>query len=189
LDVRNIQPAFGGSVAGRGSQVDRGRGPQAAEDRAARHDQCRAVPPGDDRPGLRRREHRPSDRAAGPGGRGHRPRRGPPLQRDRHGQSGPRWAGGRPRRLGTDDEDFVAQTAATRPTGRSRAGRSANSPPTCAASTAVSYASGARRYAPCRHAAASPSVIPGVVVGVWVVVWAGVFRLDGNVSWLPGRGP
>ncbi|MFJ1756391.1 IS630 family transposase [Kitasatospora sp. NPDC088134] len=28
----------------------------------------------------------------------------------------PRWAGGRPRHLGTDDEDFVAQTATTRPT-------------------------------------------------------------------------
>ncbi|MGW6056018.1 IS630 family transposase [Streptomyces sp. NPDC055189] len=28
----------------------------------------------------------------------------------------PRWAGGRPRRLSTDDEDFVIQTATTRPT-------------------------------------------------------------------------
>ncbi|MCM0673561.1 helix-turn-helix domain-containing protein [Micromonospora phytophila] len=28
----------------------------------------------------------------------------------------PRWAGGRPRLLGPDDEDFVVQTATTRPT-------------------------------------------------------------------------
>lgn len=28
----------------------------------------------------------------------------------------PRWAGGRPRRLSPDDEDFVVQTAITRPT-------------------------------------------------------------------------
>lgn len=28
----------------------------------------------------------------------------------------PRWAGGRPRRLSSDDEDFVVQTATTRPT-------------------------------------------------------------------------
>ncbi|WTJ17241.1 helix-turn-helix domain-containing protein [Streptomyces pseudovenezuelae] len=28
----------------------------------------------------------------------------------------PRWAGGRPRLLSTDDEDFVVQTATTRPT-------------------------------------------------------------------------
>lgn len=28
----------------------------------------------------------------------------------------PRWAGGRPRRLGPDEEDFVIQTATTRPT-------------------------------------------------------------------------
>jgi len=29
---------------------------------------------------------------------------------------GPRWAGGRPRLLSPDDEDFVVQTATTRPT-------------------------------------------------------------------------
>ncbi len=52
----------------------------------------------------------------------------------------PRWAGGRPRLLSDDDEDFVVQTATTRPTklGQppSLAGRYANSSPTCAQSTA-----------------------------------------------------
>lgn len=52
----------------------------------------------------------------------------------------PRWAGGRPRLLSPDDEDFVVQTAATaRPSSDSPslAGRSANSPPTCGRCTAV----------------------------------------------------
>jgi transposase len=51
----------------------------------------------------------------------------------------PRWAGGRPRLLSPDDEDFVVQTATTRPTklGQpSPAGPCANSSPTCGKSTA-----------------------------------------------------
>jgi transposase len=45
----------------------------------------------------------------------------------------PRWAGGRPRLLSPDDEDFVVQTATTRPTKLSQpftAGPSANCSPT-----------------------------------------------------------
>jgi hypothetical protein len=51
----------------------------------------------------------------------------------------PRWAGGRPRLLSPDDEDFVVATATTRPT---KLGQPftrwscASSPPTCAKSTA-----------------------------------------------------
>ncbi|CAL9345134.1 hypothetical protein SUDANB176_00353 [Streptomyces sp. enrichment culture] len=40
----------------------------------------------------------------------------PPVQQDRPDLSGPRWAGGRPRPLTPDDEDFVVQTATARPT-------------------------------------------------------------------------
>ncbi|WP_456318717.1 helix-turn-helix domain-containing protein [Actinacidiphila soli] len=50
----------------------------------------------------------------------------------------PKWAGGRPRLLSADDEDFVVATATTRPVrlGQpSPVGRSVNSPPTCAKST------------------------------------------------------
>ncbi len=46
----------------------------------------------------------------------------------------PRWAGGRPRLLSPDDEDFVAVTATTRRPGSgslSPAGPSASSPTTC----------------------------------------------------------
>ena len=49
----------------------------------------------------------------------------------------PQWAGGRPRLLSPDDEDFVVTTATTRPASRSPAGPSANSAPTRAESTAA----------------------------------------------------
>src|ERR1700741_811107 len=64
----------------------------------------------------------------------------------------PQWAGGRPRLLKPDDEDFVIQTAIPRPTklGQpSPAGRSANSPPTRAASTDASSASAVKPYGAC----------------------------------------
>jgi transposase len=51
----------------------------------------------------------------------------------------PKWAGGRPRLLSPDDEDFVVATATTRPARLGRpftAGHYANSLPTCAKSTA-----------------------------------------------------
>ncbi|EFE83668.1 transposase [Streptomyces albidoflavus] len=52
----------------------------------------------------------------------------------------PRWAGGRPRLLKPDDEDFVVATATTHPPSPVSpwpVGRSANPPPTCAASRDV----------------------------------------------------
>jgi hypothetical protein len=72
----------------------------------------------------------------------------------------PRWAGGRPRLLSPDDEDFVIQTATTRPPSSaspSPAGHYASSPPICGKCTAGSSGSAARRYAACSSAAASPS--------------------------------
>ncbi len=39
----------------------------------------------------------------------------PPLQRDGDGQLGPRWAGGRPRRITIDDESLIIETAKKRP--------------------------------------------------------------------------
>lgn len=51
----------------------------------------------------------------------------------------PRWAGGRPRRLSPDEEDFVIQTATTRPPSSaspSPAGPCASSSPTCGKCTA-----------------------------------------------------
>jgi hypothetical protein len=51
----------------------------------------------------------------------------------------PQWAGGRPRQLSPDDEDFVIATATTRPVSsasRSPAGRCASWSPTCAKCTA-----------------------------------------------------
>ncbi|MEV6994304.1 helix-turn-helix domain-containing protein [Streptomyces sp. NPDC093228] len=58
----------------------------------------------------------------------------------------PHRAGGRPRLLDPDDEDFVTLTATTRPTSRSPVGQSANSPSACAKSGVASSAPDARRY-------------------------------------------
>lgn len=72
----------------------------------------------------------------------------------------PQWAGGRPRLLSRDDEDFVIQTATTRPT---KLGQPftrwsiRNSPSTCGKCTAARSGSAARRYGVSSPAAASPS--------------------------------
>ncbi len=75
-----------------------------------------AVPAREDAAGLGRREPGTGDREAGTGRRGHRPRRDPPVNKIGLACLDPRWAGGRPRLLNPDDEDFVVQTATTRPT-------------------------------------------------------------------------
>jgi hypothetical protein len=73
----------------------------------------------------------------------------------------PRWAGGRPRLLSDDDEDFVIQTATTRPTKLGQPFHPlveyANSRPACASCTDASSASAVRPYGVCSCAAASPS--------------------------------
>ncbi|GGV99224.1 hypothetical protein GCM10010230_24830 [Streptomyces narbonensis] len=68
-----------------------------------------------------------------------------------------RWAGGRPRLLKPDDEDFVIQTATPAPpnlVSPAPAGPSANSPPTCGKSTGASSGSAARPYVVCSPVAA-----------------------------------
>lgn len=95
------------------AQTDRPGGAEAAADRAPWQHEFGALSARDDAAGFGRREPGAGDRPAGAGRRGHCPGRDPPLQRDR---PDPRWAGGRPRLLSPDDEDFVVQTATTRPT-------------------------------------------------------------------------
>ncbi|MER6723102.1 helix-turn-helix domain-containing protein [Streptomyces halstedii] len=60
----------------------------------------------------------------------------------------PRWAGGRPRPLSPDDENFVIQTATAAPPDSASpapAGPSASSPPICGAISPARYPSAVRR--------------------------------------------
>jgi transposase len=67
-----------------------------------------------------RAERRPCGRRAravgSPGRRGHRPGCDPQFNEIGLACLDPRWAGGRPRQLSSDDEDCVVQTATTPPT-------------------------------------------------------------------------
>ncbi|MEK8143356.1 helix-turn-helix domain-containing protein [Streptomyces sp. M10(2022)] len=70
---------------------------------------------------------------------------------------GPQWAGGRPRLLSDDDEEFVIQTpppAPPNPASPSPAGRSASSSTICGATSPDQYASAARPCAACSTVAA-----------------------------------
>ncbi|SCD99077.1 Winged helix-turn helix [Streptomyces sp. BvitLS-983] len=71
----------------------------------------------------------------------------------------PRWAGGRPRLLDRDDEDFVVQTATTRPTalGKPFTRWSASSLITCAGTSPGPYGSAGRLRGAYCPAAGSPS--------------------------------
>lgn len=75
----------------------------------------------------------------------------------------PRWAGGRPRLLSPDDEDFVVATATIRPTKLGQPFTRWSIRKLLAYLRKVhagSSASAARRYAACSPAAASPSSAP-----------------------------